>query len=149
MASTAIKTEEEKKEFFDSPKELDKKVQTLADWIKASNHLTFFTGAGVSTSSGIPDYRSGANTVLATGAGCWEKAANIQKAKKDGTLKNAPAKKSEFNLKISQAVPNQTHMSMVAMQDAGILKHVISQNVDGLHRKSGILGENISELHGN
>ena len=46
-------------------------------------------------------------------------------------------------------MPSQTHMAMVAMQDAGLLKHVISQNVDGLHRKSGILRQNISELHGN
>jgi len=46
-------------------------------------------------------------------------------------------------------MPCKTHMAMVAMQDAGILKHVISQNIDGLHRKSGIHGENVSELHGN
>lgn len=87
--------------------------------------------------------------MLPTGAGCWENAANIQKARKEGKLYHAPAKKSEFNTKISQAMPNQTHMAFVALQDAGILKHVVSQNVDGLHRKSGILAENISELHGN
>ena len=103
----------------------------------------------MSTSSGIPDYRSGANTSLPTGAGCWEDAAIIAKAKKEGKLYYAPSKKSEFNSKISKAMPNQTHMALVALQDAGILKNVISQNVDGLHRKSGILADNICELHGN
>ena len=77
MASSVIKTEEEKKEFFDSPKELEKKVQKLADLIQKSKHFEAFTGAGISTASGIPDYRSGANTVLPTGPGCWETAANI------------------------------------------------------------------------
>ena len=77
MASTAIKTEEAKKEYFDSPQVLDKKVTQLAQWILESKHFTSFTGAGISTASGIPDYRSGASTCLPTGAGCWEKAANI------------------------------------------------------------------------
>ena len=149
MASTAIKSEEAKKEYFDSPEVLDKKVTQLAQMILESKHFTTFTGAGISTASGIPDYRSGANTVLPTGAGCWETAANIQKARKEGKLYHAPAKKAEFNMKISQAMPSKTHMAMVAMQDAGLLKHIISQNIDGLHRKSGIHGENISELHGN
>ena len=75
MASTAIKTEEEKKEYFDDAATLDQKVTQLAEWIRESNHMTVFTGAGISTSTGIPDYRSGYGTVLETGPGCWEKAA--------------------------------------------------------------------------
>ena len=79
MADTAIKTEEEKKEYFDSPEELDAKVTMLAEMILTSQRMTAFTGAGISTSSGIPDYRSGYNTVLETGPGCWETAANKKK----------------------------------------------------------------------
>lgn len=75
MADTAIKNEEEKKEYFDSQEELDEKIETLAMWIKSSEHFVAFTGAGISTSAGIPDFRSGANTVLETGPGVWEKAA--------------------------------------------------------------------------
>ena len=76
MADTAIENEEEKKEYFDSPEELDNKVTMLAEMILSSAHFTAFTGAGISTSTGIPDYRSGYNTVLETGPGCWETAAN-------------------------------------------------------------------------
>ena len=75
MAATAIKSEEEKKEYFDTPEELDQKCTQLALWIKDSQNFTAFTGAGISTSTGIPDYRSGYGTVLETGPGCWEKAA--------------------------------------------------------------------------
>lgn len=88
MADTAIKTEEEKREYFDTPQELDKKITELAELIKKSKHFVSFTGAGLSTAAGIPDYRSGADTVMETGPGCWEKAANIAKARKNGTLKH-------------------------------------------------------------
>ena len=83
MAETAIKTEEEKKEYFDKPEELEQKVTQLAEWIKESQNFCIFTGAGISTSSGIPDYRSGYGTVLKTGPGCWEKAALREQYKKD------------------------------------------------------------------
>ena len=75
MADTAIKSEDEKQEFFDDPETLDNKCELLAQMILSSSHFIAFTGAGISTSAGIPDYRSGVNTVLETGPGCWEKAA--------------------------------------------------------------------------
>jgi len=76
MADTAIKTEEEKKEFVDEPAVLDQKCEMLAQMILSSSHMVAFTGAGCSTACGIPDYRSGFNTILETGPGCWESAAN-------------------------------------------------------------------------
>ena len=69
MASTAIKTEEEKREYFDDPETLDAKVTQLAEWVRESQNMSVFTGAGISTSTGIPDYRSGYGTVLETGPG--------------------------------------------------------------------------------
>ena len=83
MAQSAIQDEEDKKEYFDEPAVLEQKVEQLAQWVRESSNLTVFTGAGISTASGIPDYRSGYNTVLETGPGCWEKAALKQKFKED------------------------------------------------------------------
>ncbi len=75
MASTAHKTDEEKKEYFDPEDVLENKVELLAQMVLSSKHFIAFTGAGISTSCGIPDYRSGMKTVLPTGPGCWEKLA--------------------------------------------------------------------------
>ena len=111
--------------------------------ILCSEHFIAFTGAGISTSAGIPDYRTGANTVLETGPGCWEKAANIKAAGKE--IKS----KDFLRTSIQKAYPTKCHMALVELMDKGFLKHIISQNVDGLHRKSGIPADKITEVHGN
>ena len=112
MAHTAHKTEDEKKEYFDAPEVLEKKVDALAQLIKSSKNFQVFTGAGLSTAAGIPDYRSGANTVIETGPGCWEKLANIQKARKNGTLKAEPIPMNRFNTTIQSAIPTPAHMAI-------------------------------------
>ena len=55
----------------------------------------------------------------------------------------------KMDVTIEQAFPTYCHMSMVELQNQGILKYTISQNVDGLHRRSGIKPDMLSELHGN
>ncbi|CAF4446053.1 unnamed protein product [Adineta steineri] len=67
-----LSNSEMKKELFDDQTTLDDKLDKLAEWIKESKHFIVFTGAGVSTSTGIPDFRSGMDTVLPTGPGAWE-----------------------------------------------------------------------------
>ena len=67
MSHSAHKTDAEKQEYFDTPEELERKVEQLAADIRAANHFVVFTGAGISTSAGIPDFRSGVDTVLDTG----------------------------------------------------------------------------------
>ena len=100
MSFAAISSEEEKTEYFDDEATLTTKIDKLAELILSAKYFVAFTGAGLSTGAGIPDYRSGANTVLQTGAGCWEKKANIEKAKKEGKLYNPPIK-TEFTKTIS------------------------------------------------
>src|SRR4051812_20600058 len=111
--STAHKTDEEKKEFFDTPEELDKKVATLAEWIKKSKHFIAFTGAGISTSAGVPDFRSGVDTVLPTGPGAWEK------------LATGSNKQPLIRTSTSSAIPTLTHMALIKLQEVGYLKFLI------------------------
>ncbi|KAF2101535.1 DHS-like NAD/FAD-binding domain-containing protein [Rhizodiscina lignyota] len=126
MDLTAPKIAE--REHFDPLEVVDQLATDLADQIKSSKHFIAFTGAGVSTSAGIPDFRGP--------EGAW-------------TLR---AQGRELNFKSSttlQAIPSPTHMALVELQNRGILKYLVSQNCDGLHRRSGILPDRISELHGN
>lgn len=123
-------------EFVDSPAELESKCARLAEMIASAKHVIAFTGAGISTGAGIADFRSGSNTRLPTGAGMWERPKSDQPA---GNILEQCAKAS----------PGRTHHILYRLWNAGILKHIISQNVDGLHRKSGIPASSLSELHGN
>ncbi|TFG18198.1 MAG: NAD-dependent protein deacylase [Promethearchaeota archaeon] len=107
--------------------ELDEKIELAAKWISDSNNLVIFTGAGISTHSGLPDYRGP--------DGVW--------TRRD---KNLPPPKS---LPWDQVKPNAAHYAIIELLKIGKLNYVISQNVDGLHAKSGIPFEMLAELHGN
>ncbi len=136
---TAHKTDEEKKEYFDSEEDLNIKIDKLAQWIKVSSHFVAFTGAGISTAAGIKDYRSGVNTVLKVGPGVWEK-------KK---LKIKDKKKTDTKQLMQKTFPTITHLALASLMQRNYLKFIISQNVDSLHIKSGIPNDKIIELHGN
>lgn len=114
-------------EYFDDAATLSTKIKKLADLVRQSKHFLIFTGAGISTSSGIPDFR-GPN-------GVW--------TNKD---KGLPAPKS---ISMEAAFPTKAHMAIVEMIKQGTVKYVVSQNVDGLHRRSGVPPDQLSELHGN
>lgn len=102
-------------------------LEEVANLIAKSKHLVVFTGAGVSTESGLSDYRGP--------DGVW--------TRRDKGLgpKPGPA--------IDQVRPNASHKAIVDLQDLGLLKYLISQNVDNLHLQSGIHEDNLAELHGN
>ncbi|KAM0281077.1 hypothetical protein ACHAO9_010917 [Fusarium lateritium] len=130
MASSAPKVAQPERR--DALGIIDQQADELVALIKKSKHFIVFTGAGVSTSAGIPDFRGpeGAWTLRAQG--------RARTGKTTSTL---------------QAIPTPTHMALVELQNQGLLKYLVSQNCDGLHRRSGILrartNERISELHGN
>lgn len=106
--------------------ELDKQIKTLAQWMYAAKRLVVFTGAGISTESGLPDFRGP--------DGVWTRQA-----------KGLPTKWPDLSL----AEPNAGHMAIVELQELGKLSFLISQNVDNLHLKSGIHPDLLAELHGN
>lgn len=70
MVEKITKLEEAKKEFFEEPHDLVEKVAQMAKLVQQSRSFSVLTGAGISTASGIPDFRSGYKTVVATGPGC-------------------------------------------------------------------------------
>jgi NAD-dependent SIR2 family protein deacetylase len=128
MAFSAHRDTEDIKEYSESPTSIDKKARQLAELIRKSKHFIAFTGAGISTSAGINDFR-GPN-------GKWTLAAQ--------------GKSLKINKNVALiARPTQTHMSLVALEQAGRLKRLVSQNCDGLHRRSGFPKTQLSELHGN
>ncbi len=103
-------------------------LDLIAKKIAFSRHLVAFTGAGISTASGLPDYR-GPN-------GVWTR-------REKGLPPILPKKP------LDEIEPNDAHHALVELQDLGILKFLISQNVDNLHLKSGIRPELLAELHRN
>jgi len=107
--------------------DLKDKIELAVKWIYESNHLVVFTGAGISTESGLPDYRGP--------DGVW--------TRRDKGL--PPPKSPPWD----QVKPNQGHYAIVDLLKLDKLDYLISQNVDGLHAKSGIPFEKLAELHGN
>ena len=127
MAFSAHTTEEALEELYDSDEVLINKVKQVARLINESQHTCFFTGAGISTDAGINDFRSK--------NGIWTCAAK--------GIKPPPS------ISTLSAIPTKTHMSIVKLLQTNKAQYLISQNCDGLHRRSGIPPHQISELHGN
>jgi NAD-dependent deacetylase len=103
-------------------------IELAANWIAHSKRLVIFTGAGISTESGLPDFRGP--------DGVW--------TRRDKGLP-PPLAKKPWHL----VDPNPAHIAIVELQNLGLLDFLISQNVDNLHLKSGIRQELLAELHGN
>ena len=102
---------------------------TFEEMIERSEHIVFFGGAGVSTASGIPDFRS------AEGIG-GERAEEVLS---HDFFVNRTEEFFDFyrkNLLFPDAVPNAAHYALAKLEKRGKLKAVITQNVDGLHRKA-------------
>lgn len=112
----------------------------------ASNLVAFLTGAGISTDSGIPDYR-GPN-------GVWTRDPDAEKLVTiDYYMADPEIRKRSWamrrNTPALQAEPNGAHYAIAALHDAGVPVRVITQNVDGLHQKAGVPARKVLELHGN
>ncbi|XP_042525867.1 NAD-dependent protein deacetylase sirtuin-6 isoform X2 [Dipodomys spectabilis] len=114
-------------EIFDPPEELERKVWELARLVRQSSNVVFHTGAGISTASGIPDFRGP--------HGVWTMEERGLAPKFDTTFESAR--------------PTRTHMALVQLQRVGFLNFLVSQNVDGLHVRSGFPRDKLAELHGN
>lgn len=122
---------------------MDKKIQQLKELVASSNNIVFFGGAGVSTESGIPDFRSVDGLY-------HQKFAYPPEYMLSHTF--YVGHKAEFydfyraKMLALDAKPNAAHLKLAEWEKAGKLKAVITQNIDGLHQKAG--SKEVLELHG-
>ncbi len=119
-------------------------VGMIADWIHESKRMVVFTGAGVSTESGIPDFRSP--------GGIWEKydprELTYQKFLADPEVRKIRWKMFMESESIWNAKPNQAHLCCGKLYRLGKLRAIITQNIDGLHQEGGVPGDKVIEIHG-
>lgn len=124
---------------------MNNKIEQLCEIIKSSNNIVFFGGAGVSTESGIPDFRSS--------NGLFNEKLNITFTPEQLVSHSFYIRypKEFFNfykakLIYPSANPNAAHLSLAKLEEMGKLKAIITQNIDGLHQAAG--SKNVFELHG-
>ncbi len=120
------------------------KINRVVQKLIAANQVVFFTGAGISTESGIPDYRSQ--------GGIWDKFKPIYfddfMAQKKARI-HYWDQRLDMEKGLKHAKPNKGHQSIARLHEMGCLTSLITQNIDGLHQESGIPSDKIIELHGN
>ena len=126
---------------------MDKKIEKLLQFIDESESIVFFGGAGVSTESGIPDFRS-KDGLYNQHDVQFEQYQPEYLLSKD-CLNDEPKVFFEFyrqKMDIRDVEPNITHRVLAKLEDIGKLSAVVTQNIDGLHQKAG--SQQVYELHG-
>src|ERR1041385_1192769 len=118
-------------------------IEKLATHLRASNHILLFTGAGISTGSGIPDFRGP--------DGVWKRR---QPVYYHDFMRSEAARIEHWEYKLEawaafrDARPNATHEAIVRLERADKVQAVVTQNIDGLHARAGTSAEKLVELHG-
>ena len=116
-------------------------VERVKEILLRAKHAVFFGGAGVSTDSGIPDFRGN--------GGLYDTEGSNEYYLSRECLIEEPSRFFDFfksNMLFSDAEPNDAHLALSDLERRGIIKAVITQNIDGLHQKAG--SQRVIELHG-
>jgi len=117
-------------------------IEKVKEILLSSNHAVFFGGAGVSTDSGIPDFRGNGGLYDS------EEESNEYYLSRE-CLMREPDKFFQFfrnNMVFQNAEPNDAHFAIARLEERGLIKAVVTQNIDGLHQKAG--SQRVIELHG-
>jgi NAD-dependent deacetylase len=123
---------------------MDADIAELRRWIDEAHRVVIFTGAGISTESGIPDFRSP--------GGIWTRMRPIEFS---DFMASAEARRESWRRRFATdptmraAEPNRGHRAVAALVNRGKATAVITQNIDGLHQASGVPDNRVIELHGN
>ncbi len=123
---------------------IDEELEYFARLIRQSRRTVVFTGAGISTESGIPDFRSP--------GGAWTKMKPIDFSdfmRSDAARRETWRRRFDMEPQFRQATPNRGHRAVAELIRSGKASSVITQNIDGLHQDSGIPDDKVIELHGN
>jgi NAD-dependent deacetylase len=118
-------------------------TMNLAELLRGSKRMLIFTGAGISTGSGIPDFRGP--------QGVWKRR---QPVYYHDFMRSEAARVEHWDFKLEgweafrEARPNATHNAIVRLERAGKVQAVVTQNIDGLHARAGTWAERLIELHG-
>jgi NAD-dependent deacetylase len=125
-------------------RDLDRPAARLREMVQAAEVIVPFTGAGISTECGIPDFRSP--------GGIWTK---YQPIPFDEFLASQEARNESWRRRfamhdqLAAAQPGRGHRALASLYRAGKVPAVVTQNIDNLHQASGIAAEHVVELHGN
>lgn len=123
---------------------MDEDLRAFAKLIDSSGRIVVFTGAGISTESGIPDFRSPGGT--------WTKQTPIDFShflRSDEARRETWRRRFAMEDTFRKAAPNRGHRAVAELIRTGKASSVITQNIDGLHQDSGIPDDKVIELHGN
>ncbi len=120
---------------------MDSKYKEVARLMENLKQCVALTGAGISAESGIPTFRSK--------GGLWEKYDPVVYASIEA-FREDPAKywtiRGEFIRDYDSYQPNKAHLALAELEKMNLVRHVITQNIDGLHKKAG--SQNVTEIHG-
>src|SRR5437868_1222258 len=120
-------------------------IPVIRGWVNQSDRIVALTGAGISTESGIPDFRGP--------QGVWtrdpkaEKLSNIHSYMSDPDVRRL-SWKSRLDHPAWRATPNAGHRALVALERRGTLHALVTQNIDGLHQAAGSSPDTVIEVHG-
>jgi NAD-dependent deacetylase len=120
-------------------------LDRVAGWVRAASAVTVLSGAGMSTESGIPDFRGP--------QGLWTKDPAARRLFDLGAYRSDPAVREQAWRRRSEhpawsARPHRGHAALVALEQAGRLRAIVTQNIDGLHQLAGNDPRRVLELHG-
>jgi NAD-dependent deacetylase len=124
---------------------VDELIEQVRGWVDDAERIVALTGAGISTDSGIPDYRGP--------QGAWTKNPAAEKmATLDHYLNDPEVRRASWRNRLSSPIwdakPNDGHMALVELERRGKLRALITQNVDGLHLLAGHDASKVVEVHG-
>jgi NAD-dependent deacetylase len=121
---------------------LDLQIEKASQLLQSARHAVVFTGAGISTPSGIPDFRS-------QGTGLWTRS-NPMEVASLSAFRYHPDRFFNWLRPLAASIrgagPNLAHSALAELEQAGMLQALITQNIDGLHQKAGSV--RVLELHG-